>query len=83
MEEQPVPSILRRKRVEQATGYSRSGLYVRIRDGLWPKPVRIGTRSVGWPAREVAALNTARIAGKSDDDIRRLVRQLEGARQEP
>jgi prophage regulatory protein len=35
---------------------------------------------VGWPANEVAALNAARIAGKSDDEIRQLVRKLEAAR---
>ena len=33
-------------------------------------------RSSGWPAREVAALNAARIAGKSDAEIRELVADL-------
>jgi len=35
---------------------------------------------VGWPAHEVATLNAARIAGKSDVEIRALVKDLEAAR---
>lgn len=80
MEDEPLHDIVRRARVERATGYSRSGLYLRISQGLWPKPVRIGARAVGWPAREVAAMNQARIAGWSEDDIRRLVERLEAGR---
>lgn len=46
----------------------------------WPRPVRLGERAVGWPASEVAALNAARIAGKTDQEIRALVVKLEAAR---
>ena len=46
------------------------------KQGLWPKPVSLGPRAVGWPAREVAALNEARIAGWSDAKIRALVLEL-------
>ena len=74
------PTILRLPTVLAESGYSRSTIYQRIRQALWPKPVSLGPRAVGWPAREVAALNAARIAGKSDDEIRALVVQLEAAR---
>ena len=74
-------AIFRRKQVQAESGYSRSTLYLRITQGLWPKPVSLGARAVGWPAREVWALNAARIAGKSDDDIRALVTRLELERQ--
>lgn len=73
-------AILRRKQVQTLSGYSRSTLYSRMADGLWPKPVHLGPRAVGWPAREVQALNEARIAGLSDSAIRDLVQQLEIAR---
>ena len=73
-------SILRRKQVQAETGYSRSTIYLRISQGLWVHPVALGSRAVGWPAGEVASLNAARIAGKSDDEIRALVVTLEGAR---
>ena len=74
-------TILRRKQVQIETGYSRSTIYLRITQGLWPKPVSLGARAVGWPAGEVAAVNAARIAGKSDDEIRALVVTLETERQ--
>ena len=73
-------TILRRKQVESETGYCRSTIYHRISQGLFVKPVRLGARAVGFPAGEVTALNAARIAGKSDADIRLLVQRLEAAR---
>jgi prophage regulatory protein len=73
-------TILRRGQVESASGYSRSTLYLRIAQGLWPKPVSIGPRAVGWPESEVDSLNAARIAGKTDGEIRALVVRLQGER---
>lgn len=73
-------TIFRRKQVQAETGFSRSTIYLHIAQGLWPKPVSLGPRAVGWPAREVAALNEARIAGKTETDIRALVARLEAAR---
>ncbi|MDA1092467.1 MAG: AlpA family phage regulatory protein [Acidobacteria bacterium] len=75
-------TILRRKTVQLRTGYSRSTIYLRITQGLWPKPVRLGARAVGWPAREVAALNEARISGVPDIALRALVQSLIRARRE-
>ncbi len=72
--------ILRRPRVEDSSGYPRSTLYLRISQGLWTRPVRLGPRAVGWPAGEVAALNASRIAGETDEEIRALVIRLEKAR---
>lgn len=73
-------TILRRPAVEAQTGYSRSTLYLRMAQGLWPKPVNLGARAVGWPAREVVALNKARISGKTEAEIRELVGVLLEAR---
>jgi prophage regulatory protein len=73
-------SILRLPAVKSESGYSRSTVYLRIAQGLWPKPVSLGARAVGWPAAEIAAVNAARIAGKSDEEIRMLVAKLEAAR---
>jgi len=60
---------------------SRSLIYQRVAQQLFTKPVSLGSRAVGWPASEVAALNAARIAGKSNAAIRELVMKLEAARQ--
>ena len=73
-------TILRLPDVKNESGYSRSTIYLRITQGLWTKQVSLGPRCVGWPAHEVAALNAARIAGKTDDEIRTLVVKLEAAR---
>ena len=73
-------TILRRKQVELETGYSRSTIYLRISQGLWPRPVTLGPRSVGWPAREIEALVSARIGGKTDQEVRELVEQLHAER---
>lgn len=75
-----LPTILRLPAVKSESGLSRSTVYLRISQGLWTKPVSLGARAVGWPANEIAALNAARIAGKSDDAIRALVAKLEAAR---
>ncbi len=73
-------AIMRRKQVEADTGYSRSTIYLRISQRLFVKPVSLGARAVGWPVHEIAALNAARIAGKTDTEIRALVAKLETAR---
>mgnify|MGYP000686296153 CR=1 FL=1 len=69
--------FFRLPRVCSSTGVSRSTTYLRIAQGLFPTPIPLGGgRIVGWPAREVAAVNEARIAGWSDAKIRELVTDL-------
>lgn len=72
--------ILRLPAVKSESGQSRSTLYLRIAQGLWTKPVSLGGRTVGWPATEISVLLAARIAGKTDEEIRDLVQKLEAAR---
>jgi prophage regulatory protein len=67
--------------VKAATGYrSTASIYNNINAGLWTKPVRIGQRSVGWPSDEVIAVNKARIAGATDEQLRELVIRLHAKR---
>lgn len=73
-------SLFRLPTVLAARGKSRSAHYLDIQRGLFTRPVAIGARAVGWPASEVEALNVARIAGKTDEDIRNLVAKLEADR---
>lgn len=76
----PPHTIFRRRHVESSTGWARSTVYLRVSQGLFTKPVRLGSRAVGWPASEVEALNAARIASQTDDEIRALVSRLETQR---
>jgi prophage regulatory protein len=73
-------TLLRLPAIKTSTGLSRSTIYLRISQGLFTKPVNLGGRAVGWPAHEVAALNAARIAGRSNAEVRDLVGTLETAR---
>ena len=75
-------TILRIPATKTESGYSRSTIYLRISQGLWTKQISLGPRCIGWPANEVSMLNAARIAGKSDDEIRELVKALHAKRAE-
>jgi len=75
-------TILRIPAAKSRSGYSRSTIYLRISQGLWTKPVSLGPRAVGWPSREVEALNAARVFGKSAAEIRALVVLLHAKRKE-
>jgi prophage regulatory protein len=76
-------SILRMPAVKAETGHrSHASIYTAIKAGLFTTGVAIGQRSVGWPSDEVQAINAARIAGKSDTDIRELVNRLHAKRTE-
>lgn len=73
-------TLLRLPAVMSATGLARPTLYLRIKRGLFPVGVKLSERAVAWPSHEVAAINAARIAGKSDEAIRELVARLEQQR---
>lgn len=63
-------------------GKKRSSHYKDIQTGLFIEPVEISERSRATPDYEVDTLIAARIAGKSDEEIRALVRELRAARKE-
>jgi prophage regulatory protein len=76
-------SILRMPAVKAETGHrSHASIYTAIKAGLFTTGVAIGQRSVGWPSGEVQAINAARIAGKSEAEIRELVKVLHAKRTE-
>ncbi len=76
-------SILRMPAVKAETGHrSHASIYNAITAGVFTRPVKIGTRSVGWPSDEVHAINAARIAGMPDGAIKELVTRLHAKRSE-
>jgi prophage regulatory protein len=46
--------ILRRPEVERLTGLSRTTLYEWMKRGVFPRPVALGSRLVGWRASDIA-----------------------------
>ena len=72
--------FLRLKQVVLTTAMSRSWIYAAIRRGQFPSPIRIGSRAVGWISDEVQSVISARISGKTEDEIHELVHALVTAR---
>jgi len=46
-------TILRRREVEKLTGLARSTIYQYVKAGVFPAPVRLGARAVGWRYADV------------------------------
>ena len=68
--------FVRWPQVIQQTGLPQSSLCDLIAAELFPAPVAIGKRTVGFASHEIEGINAARLAGKGDDEIRDLVRWL-------
>lgn len=75
--------ILRLPEVKRVLGHrADASVYNAIRAGLFTNGVAIGQRAKGWPDYEVDAINAARVAGKSESEIRELVIALHAKRAE-
>ena len=72
--------ILRVKQIKAQTGLPNSTVYYHISEGLFPRPIKLGERMSGWLESEVNAIMAARIAGKSEAEIKTLVQSLENSR---
>jgi prophage regulatory protein len=73
-------TLIRAPKVLQRRGCQKTYLYAEIRQGLFPPPVRMGSRFAAWPEAEVDAVLRARVAGASDASLRALVAELVDAR---
>lgn len=72
--------LLRRQDIEQRTGLARSTIYKMISAGEFTQPIRVFGNAVGWPSNEVQAIMKARIAGKTEKEIKELVSTLHAER---
>jgi prophage regulatory protein len=59
-----VKRFLRRREVERITSLPRSTIYERMAAGAFPRPVRIGQKTVGWLESEIQAWIAQRIAAR-------------------
>tara|TARA_B110000196_G_C21147550_1_gene667515 strand:+ start:827 stop:1081 length:255 start_codon:yes stop_codon:yes gene_type:complete len=76
------PKIVRRPEVLELLQISRSNLYSKIEQGLWPKPIQLGARAVAWLSNENEQVLAAIIAGQSQNELKQLVKTLEEARKQ-
>lgn len=53
---------LRRRAVEEITGLSRSTIYDMISKGLFPRPVKLTGKAVGWPESAVSDWLNSRVS---------------------
>jgi len=75
--------ILRLPDVKRVLGHrADASVYNAIRDGLFTTGVAIGQRAKGWPDYEAQAIAAARVAGKSNSQIREIVKSLHSKRVE-
>lgn len=66
-QDEPRPRrILRMPEVERLTGRKRSALYEDIAIGVFPAPVPLGQRAVGWLSDEIEAWLDERIAARDE-----------------
>jgi len=75
-------TLSRKPQVLKCLGISKSTLHNRINDDLMTPPISIGERAVAWPSNEIESLVNAQIAGKSQDEIKLLVKVLIKNRQQ-
>lgn len=74
--------IIRLREVMSLTGLSRTSTYEHISRGVFPKPIPLGGRMIGWRASEVDAVIKARVRGSTDEEIRVLVNSIIAGRRE-
>ena len=53
--------ILRRPEVEAKTGFKRAHIYNLMKEGKFPKAMRLGVRAVGWDSVEIDAWISERL----------------------
>lgn len=72
--------LLRMNQALDLQGISKSAFYDNIKQGLMTPPAKLGGASV-WPEKEIRSINAAYVAGKSDTEIKNLVKKLIADRQ--
>ena len=56
--------LLKRPEVQSCTGLSRSAIYQKMQDGVFPKPVKTSSKAVAWVETEVEAWIADKIAAR-------------------
>lgn len=70
------PRIIRRPEVLNKMGWSKSTLYNRLNNGLFPPPISLGARSVGFVESDCDKAVQAMIAGYSEQQLKALVQKI-------
>ena len=68
--------------VLEKTTFGRSSLYTKISKGLFPKPVKIGSRKIAWPQYEVDQMMAFYLSTSDEEERKSFVVNLEKIRAE-
>jgi prophage regulatory protein len=69
------PRLIRLPDVTGLMGLKTTAIYAEINDGVLSPPIKLGRTSL-WPEHEIVAVVAARIAGHTDEEVRKLVTDL-------
>jgi prophage regulatory protein len=81
MQLQPL-RVIKKPEIKIITSYSVTTQFEKIRQGLLPKYFSIGARGVGLFEHECVAIVSALAAGKTEDEIRQIVKALINQREQ-
>ena len=65
-ENQAACRLIRLPQIIEITGMKKASIYLWMSENRFPKPIRIGARSVGWVESEISAWIRARIAARDE-----------------
>jgi prophage regulatory protein len=74
--------LIKLPEVEELSALRCTKIYGAVKKGIFPPPVKITARASAWVEDEVLAVNAARIGGRTDAEIQKLVSELVKARQQ-
>ena len=63
--------------VLEKTTFGRSSLYAKIGEGLFPKPVKVGSRKIAWPQYQVDQMMAFYLSTTDEEERKILVANLE------
>lgn len=67
--------LIRINEVIEVSGLKRSTIYSYISQGIFPSQIKLGLRCVAWVENEILEINSARIANKTEQEIKQLIAQ--------
>lgn len=80
--QKPDLQIIRKPQALKMLGISKSNFHLKLNAGLLPQAIALGANSVGYFKHEVTAVLLAMATGKSQDEIKLLVKSLVEQRQQ-
>ena len=68
--------------VLEKTTFGRSSLYAKVSKGLFPKPVKVGSRKIAWPQYEIDQMMNFYLSTTNEEDTKSFVTKIEKIRTE-